>query len=112
MFIGHLFSKFVNSFLLLIISTDIRKAELVQGRSINLALSVRGRKALAKVGLEDKLLEHGIPMRGRMLHDLNGQTTAVPYDPNTNQVRKLTFNIYWCDVKGSKHYVHFSERSE
>lgn len=52
-----------------------------------MALSVRGRKALAKVGLEDKLLEHGIPMRGRMLHDLNGRTTAVPYDPNTNQVQ-------------------------
>lgn len=52
-----------------------------------MALSVRGRKALAQVGLEEKLLEHGIPMRGRMLHDLNGQTQAVPYDPNTNQVR-------------------------
>lgn len=68
------------------IVTDIRKAELVQGRSINLALSVRGRRALAKVGLEKKLLEHGIPMRGRMLHDLNGKTHVVPYDPNTNQV--------------------------
>lgn len=65
---------------------DIRTAELVQGRSINLALSVRGRKALADVGLEEKLLEHGIPMRGRMLHDLNGVRRAVPYDPNTNQV--------------------------
>lgn len=68
------------------IPSDIRKAQLVAGRSINLALSVRGRKALAKVGLEDELLKHGIPMRGRMLHDLNGQTRAVPYDPNTNQV--------------------------
>ncbi|XP_055320531.1 kynurenine 3-monooxygenase isoform X2 [Sitodiplosis mosellana] len=64
---------------------DIRTVEQVQGRSINLALSVRGRKALAQVGLEQKLLEHGIPMRGRMLHDLNGRTQAVPYDSNTNQ---------------------------
>lgn len=68
------------------IRIDIRTAELVQGRSINLALSVRGRKALAQVGLEEKLLEHGIPMRGRMLHDLNGRTQTVPYDANTNQV--------------------------
>lgn len=60
---------------------------MVQGRSINLALSVRGRKALAEVGLEDKLMQHGIPMRGRMLHDLEGRTQFVPYDPNTNQVR-------------------------
>ncbi|XP_031640865.1 kynurenine 3-monooxygenase-like [Contarinia nasturtii] len=64
---------------------DIRKIELVKGRSINLALSARGRRALAEVGLEDKLLKHGIPMRGRMLHDLAGRTQAVPYDSNTNQ---------------------------
>lgn len=71
--------------------TDIREAELVQGRSINLALSVRGRKALARVGIEEKILMHGIPMKGRMLHDPNGQTRAVAYDPNTNQVY-VTFN--------------------
>lgn len=65
---------------------DIRTSDLVQGRSINLALSVRGRKALAEVGLEDKLMQHGIPMRGRMLHDLKGRTQFVPYDRNTNQV--------------------------
>jgi kynurenine 3-monooxygenase len=65
---------------------DIRTAELVIGRSINLALSARGRKALAEVGLEDALLSHGIPMSGRMLHDLQGNTKVVPYDRNTNQV--------------------------
>lgn len=65
---------------------DIRTSELVQGRSINLALSVRGRRALAEIGLEKQLLEHGIPMRGRMLHDLKGRTQFVPYDPNGNQV--------------------------
>lgn len=65
--------------------TDIRQAELVIGRSINLALSARGRKALREVGLEDDLLQHGIPMRGRMLHDLKGRTKCIPYDVNTNQ---------------------------
>ncbi|XP_058832631.1 kynurenine 3-monooxygenase [Topomyia yanbarensis] len=64
---------------------DIRTAELVIGRSINLALSARGRKALAEVGLEDALLKHGIPMKGRMLHDLKGNRKFVPYDANTNQ---------------------------
>lgn len=59
---------------------------MVAGRSINLALSVRGRKALTEVGLEDILLDHGIPMRGRMLHDVKGRTTFVPYDRNTKQV--------------------------
>lgn len=65
---------------------DIRKCQLVAGRSINLALSARGRRALAEVGLEDLLIEHGIPMRGRMLHDVKGRTTFVPYDRNTKQV--------------------------
>uniref|UniRef100_A0A182X709 Kynurenine 3-monooxygenase n=1 Tax=Anopheles quadriannulatus TaxID=34691 RepID=A0A182X709_ANOQN len=64
---------------------DIRTAELVIGRSINLALSARGRRALAEVGLEDALLNHGIPMSGRMLHDVNGKCKIVPYDANTNQ---------------------------
>lgn len=55
------------------------------GRSINLALSARGRRALAEVGLEEALLGHGIPMAGRMLHDLNGKRKVVPYDANTKQ---------------------------
>lgn len=71
--------------------TDIRTAELVHGRSINLALSVRGRKALARVGLEQKILDHAIPMRGRMLHDVNGQKRIVPYDPKNNQVWKILY---------------------
>lgn len=75
-----------NVTILFCLSADIRSSELVQGRSINLALSVRGRKALADVGLEQQLLQHGIPMRGRMLHAIDGRTTVVPYDPNTNQV--------------------------
>lgn len=59
------------------------------GRSINLALSERGRKALAEVGLEEKMLEHGIPMYGRMLHDLGGNMKIVPYDKVTKKVKDL-----------------------
>lgn len=64
---------------------DIRKAELVQGRSINLALSARGRRALAAVGLEEQVLATAIPMRGRMLHSVRGKTSIVLYDPCTQQ---------------------------
>ncbi|XP_030387591.1 kynurenine 3-monooxygenase [Scaptodrosophila lebanonensis] len=64
---------------------DIRTAELVQGRSINLALSQRGRKALAAVGLEQQVLATAIPMQGRMLHDVRGRTSVVLYDPCTKQ---------------------------
>lgn len=77
---------------------DIRTSELVQGRSINLALSVRGRKALADVGLEQQLLQHGIPMRGRMLHAINGRMTVVPYDPNTNQVYTNTIHKWMMSI--------------
>lgn len=72
-------------FNLLFFLTDIRTAELVIGRSINLALSARGRKALAEVGLEEKLLEHGIPMYARMIHDLDGARKVIPYDRTANQ---------------------------
>lgn len=59
---------------------------MVIGRSINLALSERGRLALREVGLEEKMLEHGIPMYGRMLHDLQGNRKIVPYDKVTKKV--------------------------
>lgn len=68
-----------------ILNLDIRTAELVIGRSINLALSARGRKALAEVGLETKLLEHGIPMYARMIHDRNGNKKIIPYDRKGHQ---------------------------
>lgn len=43
-------------------------------RSINLAVSDRGIRALKYVDSEmaDRVLEHVIPMRGRMIHDLSG----------------------------------------
>ena len=55
--------------------------EVVQGRSINLALSVRGRSALRLAGLEEEVIEqHGIPMRARMVHSTDGKRTPVPYN--------------------------------
>lgn len=68
-----------------IVFIDIRTAELVIGRSINLALSVRGRTALREVGLEDKMLKHGIPMYGRMIHNIDGTRNIIPYDRRSNQ---------------------------
>ncbi|KOB75249.1 Cinnabar [Operophtera brumata] len=66
---------------------DIRKTPQVRGRSINLALSIRGRRALKDVGLEQHMIEnHGIPMRARMIHRPDGTTYPIPYDARTNQV--------------------------
>ena len=48
---------------------DLRKTDISAGRSINLAFSNRGIKAMKLVGLEQKALEICIPMNGRMIHD-------------------------------------------
>ncbi|XP_057198896.1 kynurenine 3-monooxygenase isoform X2 [Triplophysa rosa] len=58
---------------------DIRQAKVVRGRSINLALSHRGRQALKHVGMEDKIVSKGIPMHARMIHNENGKRTPIPY---------------------------------
>ena len=80
--------KFVNLFDLLkvrilfftlVLNEDIRKAEKVFGRSINLALSHRGEEALREIGLEKEVTKNGIPMYGRMIHNLDGSTHSIPY---------------------------------
>lgn len=58
---------------------DMRLAGYVGGRSINLALSHRGWKALKKIGLDKAVEQIAIPMRGRMIHDLSGATSLLPY---------------------------------
>ncbi|XP_029376945.1 kynurenine 3-monooxygenase [Echeneis naucrates] len=58
---------------------DIRQAKVVKGRSINLALSHRGRQALKHVGLEEKIVSQGIPMHARMIHSPSGKQSPIPY---------------------------------
>lgn len=58
---------------------DMRNANIDNGRSINLAISVRGLQAMKEVGLEDEIREICIPMYGRVIHDLDGETNFQPY---------------------------------
>jgi kynurenine 3-monooxygenase len=58
---------------------DMRKAGAAGGRSINLALSHRGLKALDAVGIKEKVQQNCIPMPGRMIHDLEGNLSFQPY---------------------------------
>ena len=51
---------------------DIRKADISAGKSINLALSNRGWKALDAVGVGDEIREIAIPMYGRTCAILKG----------------------------------------
>jgi kynurenine 3-monooxygenase len=58
---------------------DIRNLKIVQGKSINLALSERGWKGLEGAGLADKIREVAIPMHGRLMHAVDGTLTYQPY---------------------------------
>jgi kynurenine 3-monooxygenase len=58
---------------------DIRKLKIVQGKSINLALSDRGWKGLEGAGVADIIRKVAIPMHGRMMHAVDGNLTYQPY---------------------------------
>ncbi len=58
---------------------DLRTVDLGAGRSINLAFSDRGMKGMKLVGLEEQVKELCIPMYGRMIHDMEGNTFLSRY---------------------------------
>lgn len=58
---------------------DLRKAKLISGKSINLALSDRGWKALELAGIAQDIHEIAIPMYQRCMHALDGTLTYQPY---------------------------------
>lgn len=58
---------------------DIRQADIAAGKSINLALSDRGWRALDQVGVGDDIRKIAIPMNGRIMHAMDGELTYQPY---------------------------------
>src|SRR5436190_18301678 len=64
---------------------DPRAGNFVGGRSINLALSTRGIHALEQLGIAQEVMQHAIPMRGRMIHDKSGDLHFAPYDVDPNK---------------------------
>jgi kynurenine 3-monooxygenase len=58
---------------------DMRSKGYEGGRSINLALSTRGIRALEEVGLAEILKQEAIPMHGRLIHDVHGKINFQPY---------------------------------
>lgn len=58
---------------------DMRKEKMSAGRSINLALSDRGIKALEEVGIMEEIKKIAIPMHGRFLHNKDGSAAYQPY---------------------------------
>lgn len=58
---------------------DMRREAIIAGRSINLALSDRGIKALEEVGIMDEIRKISIPMHGRQMHNADGSSAYQPY---------------------------------
>ncbi|MAP01340.1 MAG: kynurenine 3-monooxygenase [Flavobacteriales bacterium] len=59
--------------------SDIRNAEISAGKSINLALSYRGWKALKEAGVAEEVKKIALPMYNRIMHDLEGNLTTQAY---------------------------------
>ncbi|XP_050440895.1 kynurenine 3-monooxygenase isoform X2 [Adelges cooleyi] len=65
---------------------DMRLTRTMSGRSINLALSERGIKALRFVGLDNIVIEElTTPMFGRMVHSNDGRLFSIPYDASQHK---------------------------
>ncbi|MBC7834110.1 MAG: FAD-dependent monooxygenase [Phycisphaerales bacterium] len=76
---------------------DPRRKGYAGGRSINLALSVRGIEALRAIGMHEPVLAGAIPMRGRMMHSRAGELAFQPYSKNPtdaiNSVSRAGLNL-------------------
>jgi kynurenine 3-monooxygenase len=81
--------------------SDMRREDVDAGRSINLALSSRGLKALELVGMKEEILEACIPMKGRMIHPLGGEKFFSRYsgreEDYINSVSRGGLNIALLD---------------
>ncbi|WP_299111339.1 NAD(P)/FAD-dependent oxidoreductase [uncultured Winogradskyella sp.] len=95
---------------------DLRSTDISAGRSINLAFSDRGNKAMKLVGIEDKVEELCIPMNGRMLHDREGNTFLSNYSGREheyiNSISRGGLNALLLD-EAEKHKnvkIHFNKK--
>jgi kynurenine 3-monooxygenase len=71
-------------------SADMRKEKISAGRSINLALSDRGIKALEEVGILDEIRKICIPMHGRYIHNADGSTSFQPYGKEGQYINSVS----------------------
>ncbi|QKG53962.1 FAD-dependent oxidoreductase [Hymenobacter sp. BRD67] len=77
---------------------DPRRQGLLGGRSINLALSDRGWRALAGVGVADDIRQVGIPMYRRVMHDGQGQLTFQPYGQENQAIYSINRGSLNCTL--------------
>jgi kynurenine 3-monooxygenase len=69
---------------------DLRSTTLIGGRSINLALSDRGFKALQAIGYDEEVKQLCIPMHGRMVHNEDGSSHFMQYGKTGQYINSVS----------------------
>ena len=98
--------------------SDLRNSDISAGRSINLALSDRGLKALRLCGMEEKAREICIPMYGRLIHDKDGNIFSSNYSGRENEyinsISRGDLNAILLDEveKHENVNIHFNKKCE
>lgn len=102
---------------------DMRKETISAGRSINLAISTRGIRALARAGMDASVLSQAVQMRGRMIHPklsdgVAGELVFQPYGKDDseciNSISRATLNKLLMDRAEAtgKVRIYFKQKAE
>ncbi|MDH4109187.1 MAG: FAD-dependent monooxygenase [Gammaproteobacteria bacterium] len=90
---------------------DPRRAKVAAGRSINLALSARGIRGLKHAGIYHRVAPLLMPMRGRLIHGLDGSRELLPYGQRDyeyiNSVSRAELNRLLIETAEREHGVEF-----
>lgn len=94
---------------------DFRQANVDVGRSINLAVSDRGWKALEELGIDNDIRKIAIPMYGRMIHHEDGTVKYQPYGKDNQAIYSISrryFNETLVNIAESFENInfHFNEK--
>lgn len=93
---------------------DMRTNSIGAGRSINMAMSVRGWAALDLAGLRKDIEDLAIAMPGRYLHQADGTTAFQPYGSNGEAIYSISRGelnkrlMTLAEAEGVK--IHFNQR--
>ena len=96
---------------------DMRKVDVSAGRSINLALSDRGWRALEEVDMKATINEIATPMKGRMIHQDDGHLDFQPYGQEGQAIYSVSrglLNQYLMDAAEATRNVtlYFNQQCE
>ncbi len=97
---------------------DMRREPIAGGRSINLALSERGWRGLAGVGLDATVRRMALPMTARIVHQPDGSLSRQPYGHpdqaiysiSRAELNKLLMNQAEATGRVQIHFRHFCAR--